>query len=80
MTALVAAVELIFEADADVAAQRWDADDLLIGVVEEIRGVDVELQAAAYGVAAGDVEAGVARVAVETQIRGSRCPCVGPLK
>ena len=65
--ALVAAGELVFEADADVAAEGWDADHLLVVAVEEVGGADVEGKTALERVAAGDVEAGVACVACEAK-------------
>ena len=58
---------MVFDADARVAAQRGEADYVLILLVEEIGGAREERQAAADGVAAGDVEAGVARVAGEAE-------------
>ena len=72
--ALVATGELVFDADADVAAQGRIADGVLVVLVEQVGGAGVEGYAARECVTARYVEAGVARIATRAApvIRASR--------
>ena len=62
LTALVLASEAIVDSYANVAAQGWETDGVLILLVQDVGGAGVERNAAAEVVAAGDIEAGIAGI------------------
>ena len=64
---LVASGELVFEADADVAAQGGDADYFLIAAVEKVGGAHVEREATRKCVAGGEIKASIAGIACEAE-------------
>src|SRR4029077_6523136 len=64
---LVFTGEAVIHADADVAAERGVTDGVLVLLVEEVGGAGVERDATAYGVAASNVEAGVAGIARQAE-------------
>src|SRR3984893_1195653 len=76
---LIAAVEAVVHAEAEIAPGGGKADGILVLLVEEVGDTAVEGNAAAEVVAGGEIEAGVSRIAGEARA-GTDVPDVEAVK